>query len=61
MQSRRHVESLVVIVGALDVNEAGGRIGANHSQEVGKTHAAKIAEERPGAVKGAFFAASANP
>src|SRR5580704_11346259 len=47
MQSRLHVEGLVIIVGALDVNEAGGRIASNHLQEIGEMHAAKVADYIP--------------
>jgi hypothetical protein len=34
-------------VGALDVNEAGRRIGADHLQELGETHTAKVADYIP--------------
>ena len=47
MQSRLHVKRLVIIVGALHVNEAGRRIGANHLQEIGKTHATEVADYVP--------------
>src|SRR4029077_16083977 len=47
MQRRGHVERLVVIVGAFNVDKARSSVGSNRSQEIRKPRAAKAADYIP--------------
>src|ERR1700730_3328826 len=47
MHGGSHVEGLIVVVRAIDGNEAGGQVSANHIEEVREAHSAEAANYVP--------------